>query len=335
MKKWIPILSLLLVAQLAAALAVNLAGEGHGAFRAEEPLLVFDKTLVDRLSIEGAAQSVLLERQEGRWRLPELGDFPADSDSVQALLGKLSSLKKGWPVATTAGAARRFKVDDDLFERRLTLWSGGEQVAELYVGTSPGFRKVHVRPAGEEAVLAAAFNAWEASPKPDDWIDKDLLRLSEGDIQTVELPGLRLEREGKMLKPADLASGEEADDQAIRSLIGQLANLRIQSLIGSGDRPDYAQDEPDLQLAITRKDGARLVYRFFKPDEGSFYALQRSDLPYWLKVADFTVKAVEEAQRDKLVRRATAQTGGSGSEPEEEQPAAPEASGAAAANSAE
>lgn len=304
MKQWISVLSVLLALQLGLALAVNLRGEKYGVFQAEEPLLAFQKDAVDRIRIEDGKQGVLLEKKDAHWELPDLKGFPASNDPVEALLTKLSGLKKGWPVATTAAAAEHFKVDDKDFERRITLSSKGSQVAQLYVGTSPGFRKVHVRPAGEDAVLAVPFNTWEASAKADDWLDKDILRLSEADIQKVELPDLVLQRDGDVFKLADLAPGEETYTQTARSLIGQLANLRIQSLLGSEDKPEYHQDSPTLEVTVTEKDGTQLTYRFSKPEEGAYYVLKRSDLDRWLKVAEYTVKKLKETTRDKLVRKA-------------------------------
>lgn len=306
MKKWIPVLSVLLVAQLGLALAVSLGGEKYGAFQAEEPLLAFNKDAVDSIRIEDGKQSVQLEKKDAHWLLPDKKGFPASSDQIEALLTKLSGLKKGWPVATTASAAEHFKVDEKGFERRITLSSKGSQVAQLYVGTSPGFRKVHVRSAGEDAVLAVAFNTWEASAKPDDWIDKDILRLSQSDIQKVELPGVVLERDGDAFKLADLAPGEEMDSPKVQSLIGQLANLRIESLLGSEAKPEYHQDAPALEIKVSKKDGTELSYRFSKPEEGAYYVLKRSDLERWLKVAEYTVKQLKETTREKLVHQAAA-----------------------------
>ena len=88
MKKWIPVLSLLLVAQLGLALAVSLGGEKYGAFQAEEPLLAFDKDAVDSIRIEDGKQSVQLEKKDAHWLLPDKKGFPASNDQVEALLAK-------------------------------------------------------------------------------------------------------------------------------------------------------------------------------------------------------------------------------------------------------
>ena len=121
MQSRIFILSGVLAAQLLLAGVLDLTGKEYGAFQAEEKLLSFDKQAVSGLRIEDGTDSVVLQKQEGQWLLPESGDFPASQRDVGNLLDNLAALQKGWPVASTHAAARRFSVDEDQFERRLTL----------------------------------------------------------------------------------------------------------------------------------------------------------------------------------------------------------------------
>lgn len=304
MTKWIPMLSGLLIAQLALAVAVHLSGEDHGAFQANENLIAIDKANVDALRIEDGKNSVVLKKNDGQWLLPQSGDFPANDGNVERLLDKLTTLKKGWPVATTSGAARRFKVSEDEFERKLTLMSKEQIVAELYVGTSPGFRKVHLRPAGEDAVFSVAFNSWEANAEADDWIDKGILILDESHIVSVEMPDFVLKREEGALKLAGLADGEETNEEEARAFIARLAGLRIQSLLGSDASLESLEfeDGPDVQVELERQSGEPLTYQFFKPEEESYYVLKRSDLDRYFTVAEFTVDPIKETTREKLVR---------------------------------
>jgi hypothetical protein len=302
MKKWIAILSGLLLAQLVLAVAVNLTGDEYGAFESREKLLAFDRQAVNGLRIEDGEQHVRLLLKDGKWQLPEDEGFPADGQRVDGLLDKLAALDKGWPVATTGTAARRFKVADEQFERKLTLLAGDESLVELYVGTSPGFRKVHVRPAGADEIFAVAFNTWEASAKPDDWIDKDILKLDVGKVQRIELPELVLQRDGDAMQVADLAEQEEANTEEIDSLLSKLAGLRIQSLLGHEAKPEYQQDTPVLEIKLMRGEGDPITYRFSKPEDGSDYVLKRSDLDDYFKLPEYTVKPLLEVTREKLVQ---------------------------------
>ena len=319
MKKWIFILSGLLAVQLVLAVAVNLTGEDYGAFQAEEKLLSFDAKELDGLRIEDGTVSVVLKKHEDKWRLPESGDFPASQSSVERLLDKLATMEKGWPVAKTRGAARRFKVDEEQFKRKLVLLSGDDTLATLYVGSSPGFRKVYVRRGDADEVFAVDFNTWEAEAKADDWIDKDVLTLDESDVERVEMPGVTLQREDGKLQVADLGGQEQTNGEESRALLGKLTGLRIQSLLGTEAKPEYLQDEPVLEVKMTRRGGEVLSYRFSKPDDASYYVLKRSDLDYYFKVAEYAVDPVKETTRQKLVQARTeeAQESDAGKDPAE------------------
>lgn len=304
-KKWITILSGLLLAQLVLAVAVNLMGENYDAFEPQEPLLAFDAKAVEGLRIEDGQNSLVLKKQYGKWRLPESGDFPADQNAVKQLLGELAALEKGWPVTTTAGAIERFKVDQNAFERKLTLLGKDETETVLYVGTSPGFRKVHVRSAEEEAVYAVAFNIWEANAEAGNWINKDILKLDVDQVTRVEMPGFVLERDDKALKVAGLNDQEETKGEEARVLVDRLTDLRIQSLLDSEAESEYRQAEPELEIKLARKSGDPLTYRFFKPEEEAYYLLKRSDWEPYFKVATFVVEPIKEVGRENLVQAKT------------------------------
>ncbi len=302
MKKWTFILSGLLAVQLVLAVVLNLTGEEYGTFQAEEKLLSFNRQTVDSLWIEDGTDSVVLKKQEGKWLLPESGAFPASQRDVERLLDQLAALEKGWPVAKTRGAARRFTVDEEQFERKLVLLSDNTIQATLYVGSSPGFRKVYVRPGDGDEIFAVDFNTWEADAKADDWIDKNILTLDESDVERVEMLGITLQREDGKLQVADLGQKEQTNGEESRALLGKLTGLRIQSLLGTEAKPEYRQDKPALEVKMTRKGGEVLGYRFSRPEDASFYVLKRSDLDYYFKVAEYTVDPVKETTREKLVQ---------------------------------
>ncbi|MCH8866168.1 MAG: DUF4340 domain-containing protein [Proteobacteria bacterium] len=310
MTKWIPVLSAVLAAQLVLAVVVNLKGEEYGVFAADEKLLSFDRQSIDSLRIDDGTDSVVLIKRDGAWRLPGSGDFPASQQSVERLLDKLAALQKGWPVARTRGAARRFNVDREQFERKLALLSGADEKATLFVGSSPDFRKVYVRPGDEDEIFAVDFKPWEAEADADSWIDKDVLNLDASDVERVEMPGFILHRVDDVLQVADLGDEEQTDDAASRALLGKLTGLRIQSLLGTENKPEYGQDEPALEFKIIRVGGESLSYRFSKLQDTPYYVLRRSDLDYYLQVAEYWVDPVIEITREQLVQaRSDAEAG--------------------------
>jgi hypothetical protein len=302
MKQWISILSGLLVAQLVLAVAVKVSDQDYGAFEAKEKLVAFAEQKVDRLLIEDGKTGVTLKSSAGRWVLPDEGDFPAAQKRVDELLDKLAGLEKGWPVATTSSASRRFKVAEDEYERKLTLFSGDEVVARLFIGTSPGFRKVHLRPDGEEAVFVAEFNTWEVDAQADGWVDKDLLKLDEADLEQIVIAGkLTLQNRQGELQLVGMKEKESTNVEEARKLVSKLSELRIQSLKAEEESAAYQQKDPDLQTEVTLKDGKQLSYRFFIIEDKSLYILKRSDMDRYFEVASYLVDPLKEVSREKLV----------------------------------
>ncbi len=303
MKKWITILSGILVLQLILIITINLSGDDYSAFQAEEKLLSFDINTVNQLHINDGTDSVVLEKRDGNWLLPETWDYPANKTALAKLLDTFSVLSKGWPVATSASAADRFKVAENDFERKVSFLIDEQTQATLYIGTSPGFRKVHVRLDKEDNIFNVALESWEASAQTDYWLKKDILALDAADIDQLTLADFVLNRSNLTLEPSNLSDHESPDSDAISRLINNLTGLQIQSVNGVKEDKDYQLDNPSLEINLTLKNGDKLNYKFSKPkEENSHYFLKRSDLPYYFTVADVSVKTLEEVERSQLVQ---------------------------------
>lgn len=302
MKKWIVLLCGLLVLQLLVAVIVHLTGEEYGAYEADEKLLDFEINAVDRIKIEAGSNSAVLSKQSENWVLPNHDNFPADQKNVTQLLDKLAAMKKGWPVATTSSASRRFKVAEDEYERKLTLLTNNEVLAQLYIGNSPGFRKVHVRNADDDEVFSVAFNTWEASADSDDWINKSLLTFSAEDLLRIEMSNFVLQRVDGELQLADLTDEEEIDKQAAQTLVNSLSNLQIESVQNNENKIDNLPDEADFIVKMLLKPDEKFIYRFFKLNEEPYYLLKRSDSDRYFEIAEFHVNAIKALTRDKLLQ---------------------------------
>ncbi len=163
-------LAVVLGLQLVLALVLWAGGPDYTTFKAKEPLLSFDSAKVDRIEIaENSASSAVLVKEDGKWVIPSSAGFPADDAKVSGLLAKLAGLKKGWPVASSAEAAKRFKVTADAYERRIVLKSGGSELGEILLGSSPNFKAVNARAGSDSHVYSIAFATYEAGVRAEDW----------------------------------------------------------------------------------------------------------------------------------------------------------------------
>ena len=233
-----------LIAALAiqvAAVAVLIAVKTGGAVE-PDPFLEFDADAVDMLSVsggaggggegdEGSEGKVVLAKKDDAWQLPD--GLPADAAKVDEVIKKLADASAGWPVATSASVQERFELVEDNHQRRLTLSAGGETVADIYLGTSPGYRKTHARRVDDDNIYAITFSNYQAGMKESDWLDKALLRPDGA------LTGLRYDN-AFAEPPAPVfaltkneegvwaaASGAALDQAKVETLAGRFTGLTV------------------------------------------------------------------------------------------------------------
>jgi len=248
------------------------------------PLLAFDATAIDGIRIEeGAGQVLELRRRDDGWIVAD--GVPADDEKVGNLLEKLAGLKAPWPVATTASARERFEVTDENRQRAVRLLTGDRIAAELLLGTSPGFRRLHVRVPDEDAVYEVDLSHFELSTSADEWIDRTVLG-AEGEVFSVAREGhWRIARsdDGWMLDDgaADSAKAQEMADR--------FANLRVLGLAvppGEG-----AVVEPAAVFAVSDGKGD---YRLslFGDAEAADYVIESDRQPGRFRLAAFLAEQI-------------------------------------------
>lgn len=304
MKKTIFFLTLLLAAQVGLGIALNLNRQQLAVFQPTAPLLSFDENGVDAITITGPkGKKVRLVKKDDKWTLPDTFNAPADQEAVKRLLAGLAAIKKGMPVATSAGAAEHFKVGRENFERHIVLRRKGQPVADFFVGTSPGFRKVHVRLAGSNDILSVKFSTYEAAATADTWLDKNSLHLDEKTIKGITLPGIDLIRKGGNLVLADLAADEEMNKEAVDTLTGQVAKLSIESILGRQNKKEYNQDKPKLTCSVQLDNGSKRIFTFSQPEKKDWFVVKSSDSDLYFKIGGWQVKPLLNARRDHLVTK--------------------------------
>lgn len=173
-----------------------------------DPFLGFDAGAVDSLSVADDEQSVTVTRTDDGWTVAD--GLPADANKVDRVLDKLATADGGWPVATSESAMTRFEVTQDGYQRHIVVGAGEETLADVYLGTSPSYQRVHARHASGGPVYAVDFSNYEAGAKVSDWLSKSLLQ-PDGVLQSVA----RVGEAGWTLTSTDdgWAAGDAAIDQ--------------------------------------------------------------------------------------------------------------------------
>ena len=230
MKDKIGLLGAVLVVQLLVVAAL-LIGDALGSDDAGSSLLSFDPDAVVKLELSTLDESVQLNRGGDGWQVGDEG-LPADSAKIGEMLDKLANVAATWPVATSSDSAVRFEVTEANFQRRLVLESVDGVVADLMLGTSPGYRRVHARADGADEVYSVDLSNYEVPVDTDQWLDKTLLGA------TGPITGLQLEASWQLANTdegwlVDDTAGdpEAADQEAASQLIDRFSNLRVLGIV--------------------------------------------------------------------------------------------------------
>ncbi len=257
MKDKLGLLGAVLVVQLlvVAALVID---DALGSAQTAPTLLSFDPDEVVKFNVSTLEDSVQLLKGEQGWHLDD--DLPADDEKVGEVLDKLANVSAPWPVATSSDSAERFEVTGTNFQRRLVLESADDTLADLMLGTSPGYRRVHVRAEGEDEVYSVDFSNYEVPVDIDQWLDKTLLQAS-GPIS-----GLTLEASWQLTNDDEswLIDGVAADQEEASDLIDRFADLRV---LGVGE----ATGERKGTFIVTDAMGEHRLQMYHEAEEDDYY----------------------------------------------------------------
>ncbi len=310
--RWIPLLLLLLVAQLAVTLLIywpRSAAVGAG----EALLAAFDPAQVQGLTItDGNEKTIHAVRQDGGWVLPDAGDYPVKDEKVTGLLEKLAGLTRDRLVATQSATLTQLKVADDSFARRIQLEMADASQQTLFVGDGPRFRTSHVR-LGEEsnAYLSLNFSADESATRMTDWIDTSYLRIPEASVQKMGLENGNgvfnfFRDEQDQWQIGDLAEDEVFNANNLTSMLTTLSSLNMAEPLGKEAQPAYGLESPTARVQLEYKDDAgdlktaELLIGALDPSN-SYYAVHSTESPYYVYIAKYSLdRFVERTRADFL-----------------------------------
>lgn len=266
------------------------AGLWYGKYSANSgeapaPLLAANIEAVNRIVIASADDSISLMRDSEQWYIDALDGLPADASKIADVLAKLEAIEGGWPVATTKSSHTRFEVADDKFQRKLSLMRGETTMAELFLGTSPGFKKIHARAAGQDAVHAVALSSYELPAAKAEWLDRELLAVEP--VSAVRSTAFSVAKlaETWTLEADALPEDFEIDGNKAEELSQVFASLRV---TGIADVDTTFESEQGLRFEVDGE--GKHVFHFFEQD--GQYLVRRNDID--------TVFTVSKSQFDSI-----------------------------------
>lgn len=294
----------LLAAQLVLALVLGSLGGSLAPSAGDRLLVPIPADQFTAIEIGDGNGTLKLDRTSAGWVLPELGNFPVSPTRIEQTLADLTALRRPLPIATTAAAHKRFKVEDDHPERRLTLRGNAGAETVLLLGDSPGFRRVFARVAGEDGVYELRLGLADLPARADDWIDRGKLRLERGRIERVAGPGWTLVKQGDTWA-LEGQTGAPAS-AAVDEVLNALGALGYSGVLGTEDKPEYRLDTPALTLTVGLSGGEQHRYVVGALGEGPDQVLKADDQPWYFRVADYDLGALKTMTLERLLGRETA-----------------------------
>lgn len=303
MKKLIPILSTLLVAQIALAFGLNYAEKTKRTDTGKK-ILSANLSSIDQIVLEKNEHKLTLQKVGKTWTLPQVYNFPATAESVARLLDKLGGLNGSWPVASTEDAAPRFKVATNDFAERIVLKSANKDVSTVLIGSSAGYNKVHLRADKTNEIFAVELPDREISTESADWIDRSAVELPSDDIDVVELPQLKLTRKKQDF---DLAFGGKVvsiDATSASDILENVAGIDISDVLGTQKKSEYGLDAPFFTFKVGLKNGTKLEYKFGKLNGTNFCVLEKPSGDFYLKIDSWFVDRLRNLSAEAVAQKA-------------------------------
>ena len=260
--------------------AVYWPQRGQVQLPAAQSLVSFKRAVIDEIHIgDEYDNETVLTKAGDHWLLQELENLPADPDKIDILLDSITRPDSGWPIAHSVTARQRFQVADYRYQRRLTLRGAGEQLATVYLGTSPGFRKVHARTAGRDAIYSIAFNVFDAPGVSGQWLEPRLLQVRAPVSITAD--SYSLHRAG-----GDWTSGtgQAPDERELQALLSALRSLQVDGVAAKDMQRDLSETEAELVLQVQSLAGEVTLELFTVANEHFIFS---SEYPLFFKLSAY------------------------------------------------
>lgn len=282
MQRIIFLASVLLFLQIGLVVKTNMDSRTLEAAAPNTLFLSFTPGAVTGVEITGPDNThLVLEKTDSGWILPKTFSAPADNAAVEKLLEKLSGIKQGLAVATSADSSERLKTGAENFERHMVLKEGGSTVADFYLGTSSGFRYSHARKAGDEEVVTLPISSFEAEVEADKWLDRNVAAIDKNALEQIELADITLTRKDNEWHVEEL-SPDETNREEVAKLLDRVTGITVQTVLAPEEAVPLVEKSPQTQFTVTKTNGTTVKYSIAGQEELFVLKMSDSSLYYTL-----------------------------------------------------
>jgi hypothetical protein len=268
----------------------------------DKAVLKVDRDKVDAMEVASGSRTMRVEKKNGEWHMTAPVSARADYSSVEALVGRISTLQMKSIAAAEAKDLKQYGLDKPVATVRL---STGSSQAALAIGSAAGEGAVYARDLSRPAVFTVESGlADDLKKDPADYRLKDLFdaRGFNADRIDVIRAGQTFTFEKTKVKNKDGQEEEkwrqtsptarDVDQAKVDALVSAATSARATSFVAKG--PKASVDNPELTVVIKSEDGKKEERVQFARSGSDVFA-GRSDFPDLAKVDASTLENINKA----------------------------------------
>lgn len=255
---------------------------------------------IDGLEVAEGSNSVVLAKQDGKWRIQSLFNYPADFKKLAGAMRAAAEVELGRPVRASNIEASEYGFDE---AKTVLLKAGGKEAVRLDVGaqrepsSSAGWANQRfIRKDGAEAIHLVDYDFRPFSANARDWIDKELLNVRSSDIISVMTGDVQMKVDGADWKLVGLdEENEELQSAEANKLRSALQYLNCTTIADPGKSDAELGFTNAVVYTASAKDG--FVYTVAIGGEGDGGRYARFGVAY--EKPDAPIAPADDAEQEK------------------------------------
>ena len=236
----------------------------------------FKKDEVSKIEIIAKGETTILTKQDEQWVVTTMEDYPADSESVKALLEKVEEFDNVNNVSNNPKNQADFQVDSSGVETKL-MGANDKVLAHLFVGkNTPGHLSSYVRVADSNDVyIAQGYLQGTFDKSTRTWKDRHIFNFKKGLVTQINITSadekveLRLDAENKWQMHQPIAAA--VNQTKVDTLLTNFSKLPTDDFVEPKELSEYGLTSPISTITAVLNDGTTPTLHVGKEEGGKHY----------------------------------------------------------------
>ncbi len=264
---------------------------------------------ITQITITDESGSLMFARNSGQWQIPNSGNFPANSNTVNDALNKLLAIQTNRRVAQNSDSHRRLQVDTQDFVRQIDFEMEDGNNFTLYIGSSGNNQATNVRLATSDDTYATTeFQNWEFTSILLNWIDTTYIDLNQSDIERITIEnGIETlafsKGENGRWSLASLADGELPSINQIDLMLRRITGLRIVQPLGTENLSEYGITNAQGRVTVETAVSSHTILIGNADPDSNTHTIKWSDSDYYVTTNSFNIDPLLEATSESFIEQ--------------------------------